>query len=78
MGQIVGVVLLRRRAPTMPRPFRIWLYPLPVAIAFAGWLFIFSTSPVQVILFGLGALALGALSFLAWSFRWRLWPFLRV
>ena len=75
MGQIVGVVLLRRRAPTMPRPFRIWLYPLPLAIAFAGWLFIFSTSPVQIILFGLAALALGALSFLAWSFRWRLWPF---
>jgi amino acid transporter len=75
MGQIVAVVLLRRRAPTMPRPFRIWLYPLPLAIAFTGWLFIFATSPGQVILFGLGALALGALSFLVWSLRWRQWPF---
>jgi hypothetical protein len=75
IGQIVGVVLLRRRAPTMPRPFRIWLYPLPVAIAFAGRPLIFSTSPVRVILFGLGALALGVGCFLPWSLRWRQWPF---
>ena len=33
IGQIAGVVLLRRRAPEMARPFRIWLYPVPVVIA---------------------------------------------
>ena len=75
IGQIAGVVLLRRRAPEMPRPFRIWLYPLPVVIAFAGWLFIFSTTGAQVMLFGLGVLALGGLCFLVWSFRLRQWPF---
>ena len=75
MGQIGGVVLLRRRAPEMARPFRIWLYPVPVVIAFVGWLFIFSTSGALVILFGLGVLALGVLSFLVWSFRLRQWPF---
>jgi hypothetical protein len=36
---------------------------------------IFSTSPVRVILFGLGALALGVGCFLPWSLRWRQWPF---
>jgi basic amino acid/polyamine antiporter, APA family len=75
MGQIGGVVLLRRRAPEMARPFRIWLYPVPVVIAFVGWLFIFSTSGALVILFGLGVLALGVLSFVVWSFRLRQWPF---
>src|SRR5262245_8114897 len=75
IGQIVGVVLLRRRAPDMPRPFRIWLYPLPVVIAGAGWLFIFSTTGPQVMLFGLGVLALGAISFFVWSLRVRQWPF---
>ena len=44
IGQIAGVVLLRRRAPDMARPFRIWLYPVPLVIAFLGWLFIFSTT----------------------------------
>jgi amino acid transporter len=75
IGQIAGVVLLRRRAPEMPRPFRIWLYPLPIAIAGAGWLFIFGTLDVRVALFGLGVLALGVVCFLGWSLRVRQWPF---
>jgi amino acid transporter len=75
IGQIGGVVLLRRRAPEMERPFRIWLYPAPLVIAFLGWLFIFSTTGVDVMLFGLGVLALGVLSFLVWSARLRQWPF---
>jgi amino acid transporter len=75
IGQIAGVVLLRRRAPDMPRPFRIWLYPLPVVIAGAGWLFIFSTTGPRVMLFGLGVLALGVVCFLGWSRRVRQWPF---
>ncbi len=75
IGQIGGVVLLRRRNPAMRRPFRMWLYPVPAAIAFLGWLFIFSTTSVHVILFGLGLLALGVVSFLIWSLRLRQWPF---
>ena len=75
MGQIGGVVLLRRRAPEMERPFRIWLYPVPLVIAFVGWLFIFSTTGADVMLFGLGVLALGVLCFLIWSARLRQWPF---
>ena len=39
IGQIAAVVLLRRRAPDMVRPFRVWLYPMPVVVAAAGWLF---------------------------------------
>ncbi|HEV8347450.1 MAG TPA: APC family permease [Vicinamibacterales bacterium] len=77
MGQIAGVVLLRRRAPSMARPFRIWLYPVPLVFAFAGWLFIFSTTGVYVLVFGLGVLALGVLCFLVWSARLRQWPFAR-
>jgi len=75
MGQIAGVVLLRRRAPGMARPYRIWLYPAPVVIAGAGWLFIFSTTGARVMLFGLGVLGLGVLCFLGWSRRLRQWPF---
>jgi amino acid transporter len=75
IGQIGGVVLLRRRAPAMPRPFRIWLYPMPVVVAGVGWLFIFSTTGPLVMMFGLAVLGLGVLSFLAWSLRLRQWPF---
>ena len=28
MGQIVALILLRKFAPQMQRPYRVWLYPL--------------------------------------------------
>jgi amino acid transporter len=75
VGQVAGVVQLRRVAPDMPRPFRMWLYPLPAGVAFFGWLFIFVTTDIRVIAFGVGILALGVVAFLAWSRRLRQWPF---
>ncbi|MBI3850163.1 MAG: amino acid permease [Verrucomicrobia bacterium] len=75
MGQIVAVMLLRRRAPAMERPYRIWLYPLPCFVALVGWLFVFGTADWKVILFGLGTLLLGVIFFLIWSKWTRRWPF---
>ncbi len=75
MGQVVGLVLLRRRAPDMPRPYRMWLYPVPAVIALLGWIFVFATTQVDVILFGIGVLVLGCLVFLIWSRRSQRWPF---
>jgi amino acid transporter len=75
IGQVAGVIRLRRTQPDMPRPYRIWLYPLPTVIAFFGWIFIFVTTDVWVIAFGLGILALGVAAFMAWSWRLRQWPF---
>src|SRR3954462_2100187 len=76
MGQVFGLILLRRRAPTMPRPYRMWLYPVPALVALLGWIFVFATTDPRVILFGLGVLALGCVTFLLWSWRTRRWPFL--
>jgi amino acid transporter len=75
MGQVVGLMLLRRNAPTMTRPFRMWLYPLPALVALLGWLFVFATTPLRVILFGAGVTALGCVVFLLWSSKTRRWPF---
>jgi len=75
IGQIGAVTLLRRTAPDMPRPYRMWLYPLPSLIALVGWIFIFATTPVKVIAFGLGALLVGIVCFGIWSWKGRTWPF---
>ena len=75
IGQIGAVTLLRRTAPDMPRPYRMWLYPVPSVIALLGWIFIFATTPVKVIAFGLGALLLGIVCFGVWSWKARTWPF---
>jgi amino acid transporter len=75
IGQVAGVVRLRQIRPDLPRPYRMWLYPLPAAVAFLGWLFIFVTTDVRVIAFGVGILALGVVCFLLWSRHVRQWPF---
>jgi amino acid transporter len=66
MGQIVALILLRRLAPEMERPYRVWFYPLPCAIALAGWAFIFSTTPHMLKWLGIGTLAAGVLFYVLW------------
>jgi amino acid transporter len=75
IGQIFAVMLLRKRAPEMQRPYRIWLYPLPSIMALIGWVFIFATTDWPIVLLGLGTLALGAIFFFVWSWYTRRWPF---
>ncbi|HEY4218991.1 MAG TPA: APC family permease [Gemmatimonadaceae bacterium] len=75
MGQIVGLMLLRKNSPDMARPYRMWLYPLPGIVALLGWVFVFATTQPLVILFGVGVLALGGVAFLIWSWNGKRWPF---
>ena len=75
IGQIGALVLLRRKRPDLPRPYRMWLYPLPAGVAFLGWVFVYVTTDLRVIAVGLGMLALGGACFLVWSWRTRGWPF---
>jgi fructoselysine transporter len=41
IGQAVGVVLLRRRLGEKDIPFKMWLFPLPVVLSIAVWIFLF-------------------------------------
>jgi amino acid transporter len=77
VGQIGGLMLLRRRRPDLPRPYRMWWYPIPALVALAGWIFIFATTGAAVIGFSLVVLAVGVASFLVWSRRLQQWPFAR-
>ena len=40
LAQTVGVIVFRMRRPDFPRPFRMWLYPLPAVLALAGFLYV--------------------------------------
>jgi biotin transporter BioY len=68
-------MLLRKRAPLMERPYRIWLYPVPCFVSLAGWAFLFATSGGKIIFYCLASLLLGAIFFLIWSWRTRRWPY---
>jgi amino acid transporter len=75
IGQIIGVVLLRRSQPDRPRPYRIWLYPLPCAIALVGWVYMYVTARPVFILLGFGTLVAGTGAFVLWSWWTGSWPF---
>ena len=75
IGQIVAVSLLRKNAPQLHRPYKIWLYPVPSLVALIGWLFIYMTLDLWIILYSLLALAVGVISFLLWSRFTSRWPF---
>jgi amino acid transporter len=75
VGQILALMLLRKRAPERRLPFRMWFYPAPALVALAGWIFAFTTTEPRIILFGVGSLALGVAFFLVWSRCARGWPF---
>jgi amino acid transporter len=43
--QHIGVMVLRIRRPDLPRPFRLWFYPLPPLLALAGFGYIVFSRP---------------------------------
>ncbi|HLH20578.1 MAG TPA: APC family permease, partial [Bryobacteraceae bacterium] len=61
--QIAALHYMRTRRGDIARPFRMWLYPLPGAIAFAGWCYIFATSGWRYVAFGLLTLAAGGVAY---------------
>ncbi len=40
LAQTIGVIVLRIRQPDLPRPFKMWLYPLPALLAFCGFVYV--------------------------------------
>ena len=51
--QVVALTVLRRRQPSLKRPYRMWLYPLPAIIALVGWAYVYYSSGLVPILFSL-------------------------
>jgi amino acid transporter len=39
LAQTLGIIVLRTTRPDFPRPFRMWLYPVPALLAFVGYLY---------------------------------------
>jgi amino acid transporter len=45
LAQIIGLLILRKTRPEMPRPFRMWLYPIPAVIAVVGFVYVLFMRP---------------------------------
>ncbi len=75
VAQCFAVVLIRKRRTDIERPFSMPLYPLPVILAAAGWLYILYESGPIYIASGLGLVLLGATVYLIRARGLREWPF---
>lgn len=75
IGQALGVMLLRKRKGTRHLPYKMPLYPLPVLLAIAMWLFVFYATGLTIIFSFLVVLGSGLTIYLLLAKMQRQWPF---
>lgn len=80
VAQIIGLLVYRRAHPDAPRPFRMWIYPLPAVFALVGWIAVFVTPALQphgwqFMAYAFGTVGLGFAAYFALAYRKREWPF---
>jgi len=80
VAQIIGLLIYRRYRPDAPRPFRMWLYPLPAIFALVGWLSVFVTPALQpggwqFMAYAFGTIGMGFAAYLILAWRKGDWPF---
>jgi APA family basic amino acid/polyamine antiporter len=75
--QTVGVIVLRVRRPDLPRPFRMWLYPVPALVATLGFLFVLVERKnfLKEIRYAVILLIAGIVVYMVRSLRRKEWPF---
>lgn len=75
IGQAAGVILLRRRNGTKHLPYKMPLYPLPVILVIAMWLFIFYATGFKIILSFLIVFCSGIIVYFIYANLQKQWPF---
>ncbi len=75
--QTIGVIVLRIRRPDLPRPFRMWLYPIPALVATGSFVFILISRKdfLREVRYAGVILVAGVLIYIERSWRRREWPF---
>jgi fructoselysine transporter len=80
LAQIAALVVLRRRQPTLRRPYKMILYPLPAVVAALGWVAVYlyadANAPgLHPIELSIAWLVVGTGAYLLWARRHGEWPF---
>ncbi len=75
--QAIGLIVLRIRRPDLPRPFRMWLYPVPALVACAGFLFILfnRANALKEVRYAVVILVTGLTIYMIRAWRHSEWPF---
>ena len=75
IGQAAGVILLRRRNGSKHLVYKMPLYPLPVILVIAMWLFIFYATGLTIILSFLIVISSGIVVYFMYAKLQKQWPF---
>ena len=75
--QIIALFAIRRYRKDIPRPYTMWLFPVPALIALIGWIYVASTpdqrqyvgSALVLLVLGLGAFLLRARALRSWPLK---------
>jgi amino acid transporter len=75
--QAAGVIVLRIRRPDLPRPFRMWLYPLPALLASVGFIYVLISRTNSMVQIRYAALicVTGIILYTARAWKLHDWPF---
>jgi amino acid transporter len=75
VAQVAAVTILRRRQPSLRRPYKQFLYPIPSIVALVGWVYVYKSAGPEPIVLSLIWCAVGTVVFLVWAKTEHIWPF---
>lgn len=75
LGQAFGLLFFRKK--DFPRPWKMYLYPLPVIISIVVWLYIFRSTGIEFMWSGIILISIGIMVFLFKSYLQNEWPLQR-
>jgi len=77
LAQIVGLMILRAMRPEFPRPFKMWLYPVPALIALIGFVYVLFMRPgfQKEIKYAVALIIAGLIIYFIRSYRRGEYPF---
>ncbi|HKG68709.1 MAG TPA: amino acid permease [Segetibacter sp.] len=75
IGQAIGLLLLRKARDKKNFPYQMPLFPVPVFIAIAIWLFILYSTGIKMTIYGLVVIVLGIIVFFVKAKVNKEWPF---
>ncbi|MGN6801639.1 MAG: amino acid permease, partial [Ginsengibacter sp.] len=75
IGQAIGLLILRSRKSETEFPYKMPLFPLPVIIAIAMWLFILISTGTKLMFSGMFVIFLGVIVYFIKAKFQKEWPF---
>ena len=75
IGQAIGLLLLRSKKNGIKFPYKMPLFPLPIILAIAMWLFILISTGSKLMLWGIGVILTGLVVYFIKAKVRAEWPF---